>query len=239
MAGGLSGSVRMVLVHGGFLGPWLWGDVQDLLAERGIDSVAPDLPSVATGGDLYADVAAVEAAIAESDVAVLCGHSYAGMVITETAARSGLPIRHLIYVAAAVPDSGQSLETLVASLRIAGDDDGGEEVVALSDGRIELTPEAARRTLFHDCSPDRAAEAIAQLRPINPVTSTQIVAEASWRRIPATLVEASHDRLPRLVCREFDGDEHDLVTLPTGHCPQWSRPDLMADCLAEIAQQSR
>ena len=95
-------------MHGGFLGPWLWGDVQDLLAERGIDSVAPDLPSVATGGDLYADVAAVEAAIAESDVAVLCGHSYAGMVITETAARSGLPIRHLIYVAAAVPDSGQS-----------------------------------------------------------------------------------------------------------------------------------
>ncbi|HZB29075.1 MAG TPA: hypothetical protein VE465_02810 [Streptosporangiaceae bacterium] len=28
---------------------------------------------------------------------------------------------------------------------------------------------------------------------------------------------------------------HEVVTLPTGHCPQWSRPDLVAALLARIA----
>ena len=126
MSVGPIGPVRLVLVHGGFLGPWLWRDVQDALADRGIDSVAPDLPSVATGSDLYADAAVVEAAMAESDASILCGHSYGGMVITEAAARSELPVLHLVYVAAAVPDAGQSLEILSASLAVAGDNDGGE-----------------------------------------------------------------------------------------------------------------
>ena len=74
------------------------------------------------------------------------------MVITEAAADAVLDIRHLVYLSAAVPDSGQSLESLARSLGLENDDDRGEDVNILSDGQVQLTPEAARASLFHDCA---------------------------------------------------------------------------------------
>ncbi|MGH3822627.1 MAG: alpha/beta fold hydrolase [Pseudonocardiaceae bacterium] len=38
--------VLVVLVHGGFLGPWSWVDVATTLDRRGIATVVPDLPSM-------------------------------------------------------------------------------------------------------------------------------------------------------------------------------------------------
>jgi pimeloyl-ACP methyl ester carboxylesterase len=185
-------------------------------------------------GDLDGDVATVQQALAAVGPAVLCGHSYAGMVITEVATDPEVQVTRLAYLAAAVPDEGQSMQTLASSLGLADDEGSNEEVVVLSDGRIELTAEAARTALFHDCAPELADAAISLLRPINPTTGTQPVSRAAWCQIPATLIEAADDRLPRLVCSAFDSTPHDSVSIPTGHCPQWSRPDLVADLLGEL-----
>ena len=233
----------VVLVHGGFLGPWLWEDTQRILESRGVRSVTPDLPSVGEGmGDLEADVICVVKALEAVGPSVLCGHSYGGLVVTQAAADSAVEVTRLAYLAAAVPDEGQSMQALATSLGIAdsdgdGDGDGGgegEEVVVLPDGRIQLTAAAARASLFHDCTVERAEEAISLLRPINPVTSTQPVTQAAWRHIPATLIEVANDRLPKLVCSAFDSTPHDSLSIPTGHCPQWSRPELVADILSEL-----
>ena len=225
----------VVVVHGGFLGPWLWGDARQILEARGVRSVAPDLPSVGDRmGDLDEDVATVRQALKAVGPAVLCGHSYAGVVITEAAADPEVQVTRLVYLAAAVPDEGQSMQSLASSLGLADDDDGNEEVMVLPDGRIELTAEAARTALFHDCAPERADAAIGLLRPINPATGTQVVGRAAWRQVPATLIEAADDRLPRLICSAFDSIPHDSLSIPTGHCPQWSRPDLVADMLSEL-----
>ncbi len=146
--------------------------------------------------------------------AVVCGHSYGGLVVTEAAAAPSLRVHHLAYLAAAVPDTGESMQALAASLGVV-DDDGGEEVAVLDDGRIQLMAEAARATLFHDCPEDRAELAISRLRPINPATGGQTISEAAWRQIPATLVEAADDQLPRLVCAGFDTASHEVVQWPT------------------------
>jgi pimeloyl-ACP methyl ester carboxylesterase len=226
----------VVLVHGGFLGPWIWEDVQSLLERNGIASSAPDLPSMsATGTDLRDDVAAVRGVLADAGPALVCGHSYGGLVVTEAAATPTLPVRHLAYLAAAVPDTGESMQTLAASLGVA-DDDGGEEIIVLDDGRIQLTAEAARISLFHDCPEDRADLAVSRLRTINPATGGQAIGEAAWRQIPATLVEAADDRLPRLVTAGFDAAAEEVVRLPSGHCPQWSRPELVAELLASLVR---
>ncbi len=231
----VSHAPSVVLVHGGFLGPWLWEDVQRVLQTRGVHSVAPDLPSVGERmGDLGADVACVVEALKVVGASVLCGHSYAGLVVTEAAADEAVEVTHLAYLAAAVPDEGQSMQALATSLGLADGDDGGEEIVVLPDGRIQLTAEAARTSLFHDCTMERAEEAIGLLRPTNPATGTQLVTRAAWRQIPATLIEAKDDRLPRLVCSGFDSTPYDSRSIPTGHCPQWSRPDLVADLLSEL-----
>jgi pimeloyl-ACP methyl ester carboxylesterase len=43
------------------------------------------------------------------DEVVLCGHSSAGMVISEAAAGPHRAVRQLVYLTAAIPDSGDSL----------------------------------------------------------------------------------------------------------------------------------
>jgi len=39
-------ATAIVVVHDGFLGPWLSRDVRQILEVRGVRPVAPDLPSV-------------------------------------------------------------------------------------------------------------------------------------------------------------------------------------------------
>ena len=96
---------------------------------------------------------------------------------------------------------------------------------------IELKGDSARISLFHDCSPRRAEEAIAQLEPSNPGVGTQPLQAAAWRMIPVTYVRGTADRMPELVSPTFPFRSIELIELPTGHCPNWSRPDLVAELL--------
>jgi len=231
--------VTAVLVHGGFLGPWIWDDVVKALGEEGIPAVCPDLPSCRETGrlaDLHDDARAVRSALDGLRDVVLCGHSYAGLVISEAAAGPHRAVRHLVFLAAAIPDVGDSLTSLAeAGSPNSGADPeelGGEDVEIRADGRLVMRPDSARAALFHDCAADRADAAIALLRPQAPLTGTQPVTGAAWRDIPSTYVRGGYDRLPyEPVARAFKEHAAELVSLPTGHCPQWSRPDLVAHLL--------
>jgi pimeloyl-ACP methyl ester carboxylesterase len=147
-------------------------------------------------------------------------------------------------LAAAIPDVGDSLTSLAEAGSpedTAGQDEsGGEEVDFRADGRLVLRPQSARAGLFNDCTPDRADAAIALLRPLNPATGTQPVTGAAWHDIPSTYVRCTQDRLPyQPVAPAFREHAASVLTLPTGHCPQWSRPDLVAELLIRIVSQVR
>ena len=238
----------IVLVHGNFLGPWSWSDVAAKLQDTGMRTVMPDLPSAdprcQPRGDLHADAAAVRQVLDLLQPPVLlCGHSYGGAVITEAAAGPHPAVRHLVYLAGAVPDEGDSLTGLTPEPpqgvreQAAVRETGGEAVTIRADGMIELKPGSALGALFHDCEPERAQAAINQLRPSNPATGTQSVTGAAWRDVPATFVRCRDDRMPELVSARFSGPSVERVELPTGHCPNWSHPDLVADVLNGIAKR--
>ena len=248
MTDSADGDLTVVLVHGGFLGPWIWADVVRELSRDGLRSVCVDLPSCQGAGPELAgladDVQAVRAALDGCTRAVVCGHSYAGLVVTEAAA--GHPaVRHLIYLAAAIPDAGDSLTSLAAaSARTpAGEGQGqsaGEETEFRPDGRIMLRPDSARTSLFHDCDAARASDAIARLRPINPATAVATVTRAAWHDIPATYVRCTRDRLPyEPVSPSFRSRGFETRELAAGHCPQWSRPGLVASLIAGICAPLR
>jgi pimeloyl-ACP methyl ester carboxylesterase len=241
--------VTAVLVHGGFLGPWIWADVARLLDEHGVRPVCVELPSSRETdeslADLHDDARAVRDALDGYGDVVLCGHSSAGAVISEAAAGPHEAVRHLVFLAAAVPDVGDSLGSLAeaaakGSPERAADDSEREQIDIRDDDRMVLRPESARAGLFHDCPTDRADAAIALLRPHSPATSAQPVTGAAWREIPSTYVRCTQDRLPyELVAPAFMELAAEVVTMPTGHCPQWSRPDLVAELLIRIARQVR
>jgi pimeloyl-ACP methyl ester carboxylesterase len=234
-------TATVVLVHGSFLGPWSWRDVVADLAASGVECAVADLPSGLGGirhaaGDLHDDAAQVREILdAATTPVVLCGHSYGGAVITEAAA--GHPaVRRLVYLAGALPDAGQSLADLAPAPAARP---GAEESVRWrEDGMLELTADSAREALFHDCSPQRADAAISLLRPSNPVIGGQGVRAAAWRRVPTTFVRGVLDRMPELVTAAVPWEEVETVELPTGHCPNWSRPDLVATLLSDLARKA-
>lgn len=249
---GRAGTV--VLVPGGFLGPWIWQDVESQLRVAGVQARAVTLASVADADapascGFAEDVSAVRAALEEVEPpVVLCGHSYGGAVITEAASGPHPSVRRLVYLAGAAPDVGESLADLGPTALTAVSDDEAEtssnaneaEQVRLhSDGTIELVVEAAIAGLFNDCDTERANEAAALLRPMNSAVNLQPVTAAPWREVSTTYVRCAEDQVPELLSADFLDYVDDVVELPTGHCPQWSRPELVASLLLDRVPERR
>ena len=114
----MSADRTVVLVHGAWHGAWSWNAVVPLLEARGLVPRTLDLPSVGAAADdpggLSGDAAAVGRLIDETcGAAVLCGHSYGGMVITGVADRMPERVRALVYLDAFVPEHGDSLNSLL------------------------------------------------------------------------------------------------------------------------------
>jgi pimeloyl-ACP methyl ester carboxylesterase len=218
----------------------MWADVAALLQGEGIDAITVELPTIgedSAGADFYADAQAVRELLDRLEPpVVLCGHSYGGAVITEAASGPHPAVRELVYLTAAVPGTGDSMVSLM-SAAAAQDGDAEEEGVTLrDDGLACLDLETARRALFNDCEPERAEDGLRRLRPTNLSGGDQPVTEAAWTQLPSVYVRGSEDRMPETVAPGFRERVTEVVELPTGHCPNWSRPDLVAKLLADRAR---
>lgn len=118
-----------VLVHGAWRGGWIWKRVRRPLERAGHEVFTPTLTGCADRVHLAAPAVDLETHIAdvqnlirweELDDVVLCGHSYAGCVVTGVADRMPERIRALVYLDAFVLENGQSLhDTLPPEQRTA------------------------------------------------------------------------------------------------------------------------
>ena len=117
-----------VLVHGAFHGGWCYARVVEKLRAEGHRVFAPTLTGLGNRAHLAGQAinlaTHIEDIVSEIETnnlhdVILCGHSYAGMVITGVAGRLGKRIKTLFYLDAAVPEDGQSLFDLVGPARTA------------------------------------------------------------------------------------------------------------------------
>ena len=105
-AGSEAGTV--VLVHGGFVDGSGWQGVYNLLRKDGYSVSVVQNPTLSLEGDAAATKRVVDA---QSEPVILVGHSYGGAVITE--AGNNPNVAALVYIAAFVPDKGESVNTLI------------------------------------------------------------------------------------------------------------------------------
>jgi pimeloyl-ACP methyl ester carboxylesterase len=101
---------NIVLVHGGFVDGSGWEDVYQILNRDGYNVSVVQNPTISLTGDVAATRAVLDT---QDGPAVLVGHSYGGVVITE--AGNHASVDTLVYITAFAPDAGESVGTLIAN----------------------------------------------------------------------------------------------------------------------------
>src|SRR3954468_13668907 len=100
---------NVVLVHGGFVDGSGWRGVYDLLTTDGFNVSVVQNQTLS----LESDVETTHNVLDQQDgPAILVGHSYGGVVITEAGTHD--KVAGLVYIAAFAPDQGESVNTLIA-----------------------------------------------------------------------------------------------------------------------------
>jgi pimeloyl-ACP methyl ester carboxylesterase len=230
---------RVVFVHGACVkdGTWWWHRTAELLAERGVASAAPALPSCGETGEepdaggpgLAEDVAAVREVLTASDKpTVVVGHSYGGIVTAEAAAGVDA-VRHLLFVSSYLPEIGQSLSSF-----------GGEEPapfleIDLEGGTFTVRQDALVETFLHDCDVGIQRKAVDKTARQSLSVLEQPVRAAAWQQLASTYLVCAEDRgTPADLQREFAGRAGSVVELDGGHHPFLSQPGAVCDLVMSL-----
>jgi pimeloyl-ACP methyl ester carboxylesterase len=236
-------SPLVVLVHGAWHGAWCWAALQAQLDERGIPSLAVDLPghgtSVSPFGDLHSDAAAVTAVIdaAVGDVderrpIVLVGHSYGGAVVSQVEHPA---VAHLVYLAAYVLDVGESVISLTKAMPPLTSQLAKAMIVGDGSSTIDATLAAA--AFYGHCPAPVAGASVARLGAQPYATFTQAASVASWRAVPSTYVRCTDDRAIDISHQDLMAARcTEVATLTTDHSPFASMPNPTADIIERVVQ---
>ncbi len=185
----------IVLVHGAFADASSWNGVTAQLLDAGYPVIAPAVPL----RGLSADSAYLASILATIDgPIVLVGHSYGGAVVTD-AATGNANVVALVYVAAFVPDSGESLADIAAQYP---DSDLGPALrprpYPMADGTtgidLYIDPTAFRDVFARDVSRATAATMAVAQRPLSLTAFTEPSGEPAWKSIPSWYLVAGNDR---------------------------------------------
>jgi pimeloyl-ACP methyl ester carboxylesterase len=197
-----------------------------------------DMPSDQRAATFADYAAAVAAALPATPDLVLVGHSLAGMVIPLVALRR--PVRLLVFLCALIPErEGDRADRDGPPQHLEGTFDG---LVHHEDGSHSWPNlRAARRILYQDCSREAAASAFARLRRQQVELWESSPPMLGWPDVPVASVHCRDDRAvnpswSRWVAPRRLGVES--VELPGGHSPMLSRPALLAETLASIADDA-
>jgi pimeloyl-ACP methyl ester carboxylesterase len=231
--------MRVVFVHGACVmdGSWWWHRTGQLLAEQGLASEAPALPSCgetgeqtnAAGPGLIEDVSAVRHVLTASDEpTVVVAHSYGGIVIAEAAA-GVKAVHHLLLISSYLPEVGQSLSSF-----------GSEEPAPFLDidpggGTFTVRRDVLAETFLQDCDAEIQQQATQKTARQSLAVLQQPVQAAAWQHAPSTYLVCAADRgTPAKSQREFAGRADSVVELDAGHHPFLSQPAAVRDLIIAL-----
>ncbi len=241
------GACTAILIHGAWQGSWVWDRFTPYLAAAAIPFVAVDLPGNGQDGRAPQDVRYQDyldqldhVITSQNGPVVMVGHSGGGIFASIGAERHAERVKGVVYVAGMLLPGGVSYGELLR--KSMGETQAGQIGVVphlrwSADGAVSwVDPEAAQRIFLSDCPALLAKQLACRLtgqpeagRRIAPYTTPQ-----RFGRIPRLYVEAEGDRsIPLSMQRRMQ----DLApgthreTLTTGHVPQASRPDLLAEAV--------
>jgi pimeloyl-ACP methyl ester carboxylesterase len=169
---------------------------------------------------------------AQTGPVVLVGHSWDGVVISEAGQHER--VKALVYVAAFAPAEGQSVAELSKGYPTPA---GSEHIVADKEGFLTLTQEGVSKHFAQE-----AAETMLMAITQGPVRGANFEGKtttAAWKTRPSRFIVSRQDHMIQPALQEAMAKTigAKVVSLPTSHVPQQSRPKDVADVIAAAASR--
>ncbi len=237
----------LILVHGAWQGAWCWDKLVPLLEGQGHTVFVPNLPGHGTDTTPTAELTfagyiktVTDLLAAVSEPVTLIGHSMAGTVITQAAEEMPEKIKLLVYLAAYLPQNGESLYSL--SQTDAQSQAGANAAVNADYSELDIKPEARQSVFFFDCSEEDTQRGFTLWKAdaLAPLGTPVVITEEKYGAIPRAYI---HTTLDRVV--SYDLQQRMTAATPcdpiflieSGHTPYLSHPDELADILHVISSR--
>ncbi len=229
-----------VLVHGAWHGGWCWRRVADLLTAKGHKVFTPTLTGLGERSHLLAK--SIDISTHVTDVVnvlkweglnnvVLCGHSYAGFVISGVAERMAPAISSIVFLDAFLPDNGDSMLGLTGQAVIDA------TRAAEQAGALGVAPRKAEA--FGVNEKDRAwVDSLTGLQPLGCFLEKVALTGARDRIAKKAYIRAANYANPgfdKAVARVKGNPAWRTYEVPCGHDVMVDMPERLAEILEEVA----
>jgi pimeloyl-ACP methyl ester carboxylesterase len=234
MLEGTAGDIKnIVLVHGGFVDGSGWQGVYQLLRTEGFNVSVVQNPTTS----LADDVLAVRRALARQDgPAILVGHSYGGVVISE--AGNDPIVAGLAYIAAFAPDAGESVASLIANPPAGAP---VPPILPPQDGFLFLDRAKFAEAFAADVEPELAQFMADAQVPWGVEALQGAVTTPAWRTKPSWYLVTTKDRMiPPAAQRAMAQRAGSTVAeVAASHAVYVSQPQEVARLVATAASEAR
>ena len=220
----------IVLVHGGFVDGAGWEGVYNVLKKDGFNVSIVQNPTTT----LADDVTATKLVIAQAQgPVVLVGHSYGGVVITESG--TDPKVKGLVYITAFAPDKGESVQSLIANPPPGAP---VPPILPPQNGYLFLDKAKFRASFAGDVSEAKAAFMADSQVPWGVNALAGEVTEPAWKSKPSWYLIATEDKMiPPPAQRQMAARAGATVAEAAGsHAIYVSKPEAVAALIAKAAK---
>jgi pimeloyl-ACP methyl ester carboxylesterase len=229
-----AGAIKnVVLVHGGFVDGSGWEAVYRGLRRQGFTVSVVQNPTISLADDVRATRWVLDQ---QKEPVILVGHSYGGVVITEAGNHPN--VAGLVYIAAFVPDAGESVASLIKDPPVGAP---VPPILPPRDGYLLLDKSKFAASFAADVDPELAAFMADAQMPWGMEALQGAVSQPAWKSKPSWYLVATDDRMiPPAAQRAMSQRAGSTVTEVRGsHAVYVSQPARVADLIAEAAKGAR